>query len=103
MNAETEPARGRRLPGEFLRAQAVPLSLFFSLWFVYGIAVNSRNQVEFNLQHAGIEAIVERRHFYLEGSPTPKFQMQVYYYNGGKPFGDVFAHNGHQYAAKQPG
>ena len=29
--------------------------------------------------------------------------MKVYYYDGGKPFGDVFEHGGHQYAAKQPG
>lgn len=87
----------------FLRGHKVELTLFFCLWFVYGAAVNSRNQFEFNLQQAGVEALVERRHFYLEGSPTPRFQMQVYYYDGGKPFGDVFMRDGHQYAAKQPG
>ena len=87
----------------FLSGHKVELSLFFCLWFVYGAAVNSRNQFEFNLQQAGVEALVERHHFYLEGSPTPRFQMQVYYYDGGKPFGDVFLHDGHQYAAKQPG
>lgn len=86
-----------------MRRHKVELSLFFCLWFAYGAAANSRNQIEFNLQQAGVEAIVERHHFFLEGSPTPRFQMQVYYYDGGKPFGDVFAYNGHQYAAKQPG
>jgi hypothetical protein len=86
-----------------LRAHRVGLSLFFCLWVIYGAVVNSRNQYEFNLQQAGVEAVVERHHFYLEGSSTPRFQMQVYYYDGGKPFGDVFSHNGHQYAAKQPG
>ncbi|MGZ8845677.1 MAG: hypothetical protein ACXW3C_04355 [Pyrinomonadaceae bacterium] len=64
--------------------------------------MNSRNQSEFNLQHAGIEAIVERRNFYLEGSPTPRFQIKVYY-DGDKPFGDTFLYQGHQYPAKQPG
>lgn len=87
----------------FLRLHAVAISLFFSLWFIYGLAVNSRNQYEFNLQQAGVEALVERHHFYLEGSLTPRFQMRVYYYDGGKPFGDIFERNGHQYAAKQPG
>jgi hypothetical protein len=85
-----------------LRAPAVGISLFLCLWFVYGVTANSRNQFEFNLQHAGIEAMVERHHFYLEGSSTPRFQMKVYY-DGDRPFGDVFLYQGHQYAAKQPG
>lgn len=85
-----------------VRTHTIELSLFFCLWFSYGVTVNSRNQSEFNLQHAGIEAIVERRHFYLEGSPTPRFQIKVYY-DGDKPFGDTFLYQGHQYPAKQPG
>ena len=89
--------------GKFLRRHRIELSLFLCLWLVYGITANSRNQYEFNLQQAGVEAIVERHHFYLEGSATPRLQMRVYYYDGDKPFGDVFLHNGHQYAAKQPG
>ena len=97
-------ARAKILPvWNLLREHRVELFLFFCLWFAYGAAVNSRNQYEFNLQQAGVEAIVERHHFYLEGSSTPRLQMQVYYYDGNKPFGDVFAHDGHQYAAKQPG
>ena len=109
MNSETGLRSTSLRPGiissvwKFVRRRRVELSLFFCLWFVYGAAVNSRNQYEFNLQQAGVEALVERHHFYLEGSPTPRFQMQVYYYDGGKPFGDVFMLNGHQYAAKQPG
>jgi len=86
-----------------IRKHSVELSLFLCLWFIYGLAINSRNQFAFNLQQAGVEAIVERHHFYLEGSAAPRLQMKVYYYDGNKPFGDVFEHQDHQYAAKQPG
>ena len=86
-----------------IRKHSVELSLFLCLWFTYGLAINSRNQFAFTLQQAGVEAIVERHHFYLEGSAAPRLQMKVYYYDGDKPFGDVFEHHGHQYAAKQPG
>ena len=85
-----------------LRTHAVEISLLLCLWFAYGVTINSRNQFEFNLQQAGIEAIVERHHFYLEGSSTPRFQIKVYY-DGERPFGDTFLYQGHQYAAKQPG
>lgn len=103
MNSKAELSSSLAASVNFVRRHKVELSLFFCLWFAYGAAANSRNQFEFNLQQAGVEAMVERHHFFLEGSPTPRFQMQVYYYDGGKPFGDVFSHNGHQYAAKQPG
>src|SRR5438128_2182012 len=86
-----------------VRAHSVELSLFLCLWFSCGVVLNSRNQSSFNLQHAGIEAMVERRHFYLEGSSTPRLQMRAYLDNAGRPFGDVFMYRGHQYAAKQPG
>src|SRR5215510_596535 len=86
-----------------IRKHSLELSLFLCLWFTYGFVINSRNQLAFNLQQAGVEAIVERHHFYLEGSPTPRLQMKVYYYDGNKPFGDVFSHQDHEYAAKQPG
>jgi hypothetical protein len=86
-----------------IREHSIELSLFLCLWFAYGVALNSRNQSAFNLQQAGVEAMVERRHFYLEGSATPQLQMRPYYDDGGKPFGDVFMYRGHQYAAKQPG
>ncbi len=96
------PPGGASSLWRLLRSHAVELSLFFCLWFAYGITVNSRNQFEFNLQHAGIEAIVERHHFYLEGSLTPRFQIKVYY-DSDKPFGDTFLYRDHQYPAKQPG
>jgi hypothetical protein len=67
--------------------------LFLLLWFAYGVAVNSDNQFRFNLPHIGVEAMVERHQFYLEGSRVPELQ----------PFGDVFLYQGHKYAAKQPG
>lgn len=80
----------------------VELSLLLFVWTVYGLAINSANLSAFNLQQAGIEAMVERRQFSLEGSATPQFQIRVYY-DGDKPFGDTFMYNGRQYAAKQPG
>jgi hypothetical protein len=67
------------------------------------VAINSTNLNAFNLQQAGIEAMVERRQFSLEGSGTPHFKIKVYYYEDGRPFGDTFMYNGRQYAAKQPG
>lgn len=67
--------------------------LFLSLWLTYGVAINSANLLDFNLQQIGIEAIVERGHFFLEGSASPHLQ----------PLGDVFLYDGHKYAAKQPG
>lgn len=67
--------------------------LFLVLWFTYGVAINSRNLLEFNLQQIGVEAMVERGHFYLEGSTSPQLQTK----------GDVFEYGGHKYAAKQPG
>ena len=78
------------------------LSLFLFVWTVYGVAINSANLAAFNLQQAGIEAMVERRQFSLEGSPTPQLQIKVYY-DGDRPFGDTFMYSGRQYAAKQPG
>ena len=67
--------------------------LFLLLWFAYGVAINSDNQFGFNLPHIAVEALVERHQFYLEGSRVPELQ----------PYGDVFLHQGHKYAAKQPG
>jgi hypothetical protein len=67
--------------------------LFLVLWLAYGAAINSSNLVEFDLQQIGVESMVERGHFYLEGSTSPHLQTK----------GDVFEYNGHKYAAKQPG
>ena len=67
--------------------------LFLLVWLVYGLSINSRNLDAFNLQQMGVESIVERRSFYVEGSRTPQLQ----------PRGDVFDYQGHKYAAKQPG
>ncbi len=69
------------------------LLLFLSCWLFFGALINAKNMQDFNLQHIGIEAIVERHHFWLEGSPTPQLQTR----------GDVFRFNDHTYAAKQPG
>lgn len=69
--------------------------IFFVIfvWFVVGLTINSRNLDAFNLQQMGVEAIVERGVFYVDGSQSPKLQ----------PIGDVFDYQSHKYAAKQPG
>jgi hypothetical protein len=71
----------------------VEVVLFLFLWVAYGAAIDSDNLIKFNLQQIGVEAIVERHQFYLEGSDVPELQ----------PLGDVFLYQGHKYAAKQPG
>ena len=67
--------------------------LCLGLWILFGMLINDYDLESFNLQQMGIEAIVERGHLYVDGSPTPQLQ----------PRGDVFLHDGHLYAAKQPG
>jgi hypothetical protein len=69
--------------------------LFLTIWFAYGITINSGNLLSFGLQQAGIEAYVERHHLYLEGSQVKQLQVQ--------PVVDAFLYNGHIYPAKQPG
>jgi hypothetical protein len=69
--------------------------LFLTLWLGYGTLINSGNLVNFGLQQAGVEAYVERHHFYLEGSTVPALHVQ--------PVIDAFLHDGHIYPAKQPG
>ncbi|HKP93024.1 MAG TPA: hypothetical protein VJS88_03935, partial [Chthoniobacterales bacterium] len=68
--------------------------LFLTLWFGYGALINSENLVRFGLQQAGVEAYVERHHFYLEGSRVAALEPTVV---------DSFARGGHTYPAKQPG
>jgi hypothetical protein len=67
--------------------------LFLLLWFAYGAAINSSNLLDFDLQQVGVEAMVERGHFYLDHSLPSHLQSK----------GDVFTYEGHNYAAKQPG
>ncbi len=69
------------------------LLIFLLTWFAYGAAINSSNLTAFDLQQIGVEAMVERHHFYLEGGATPQMTTK----------GDVFRYNDHLYAAKQPG
>jgi hypothetical protein len=76
-----------------LKNYRLEIFLFLLVWLVYGLTINSRNLEAFNLQQMGVEAIVERGSFYVEGSRSPKLQ----------PLGDVFVYQGHKYAAKQPG
>jgi len=76
-----------------LSSRRLSLLLFLLLWFAYGAAINSSNLLDFDLQHVGVEALVERGHFYLEHSIPSQRQSK----------GDVFTYEGHNYAAKQPG
>jgi hypothetical protein len=69
--------------------------LFLTLWFAYGVAINSGNLNAFGLQQAGVEAYVERHHLYLEGSRVERLHVQ--------PIVDAFLYQGHIYPAKQPG
>jgi hypothetical protein len=76
------------------RTSATAIALFLVLWLANGVLINSSNLREFNLQQMGIEAIVERGHFYVEGSSAPELKPGDV---------DVFEYRGHWYAAKQPG
>jgi hypothetical protein len=69
--------------------------LFLTLWFAYGVAINSGNLEAFGLQQAGVEAYVERHHLYLEGSRVERLKV--------RPVVDAFLRKGHIYPAKQPG
>lgn len=73
----------------------IEVALFLTLWFGYGVLINSRNLEAFGLQQAGVEAYVERHHLYLEGSNVPQLRVQ--------PVVDAFSYDGHIYPAKQPG
>ncbi|MCA1622098.1 MAG: hypothetical protein LC795_23070 [Acidobacteria bacterium] len=93
---EDEKLGGTRAPaGPRPGTRRLECLLFLSLWLAYGVAVNSGNLEAFTLQQAGVEAYVERGHFYLEGSRVPAFQI--------KPVVDAFLFEGHVYPAKQPG
>jgi hypothetical protein len=45
----------------------IEIALFLFLSFACGAAINSHNLKSFNLQQIGVEAIVERHTFYLDG------------------------------------
>jgi hypothetical protein len=92
------PEKPARLPRHFnaksSRARLEWL-IFLTLWFAYGVAINSGNLNAFGLQQAGVEAYVERHHLYLEGSRVERLHVQ--------PVVDAFLYRGHIYPAKQPG
>ena len=79
--------------------------LFLILWGLYGSVTNLWDQYGYNLMHAGVEALVERGHFHLEGSGTPKFSQieKAEPAPGRDSSTDVFRHSGHLYAVKHPG
>lgn len=90
---QSDPVKTRLTTFGKLSSARLGVLLFLVLWFAYGAAINSSNLLEFDLQQIGVEAMVERGHFYLEGSTSPQLQTK----------GDVFEYRGHKYAAKQPG
>jgi hypothetical protein len=85
--------KGQRVSSGAVSMIRMEVLLFLLVWFAYGVVINSDNLLKFNLQQIGVEAIVERHQFYLEGSTAPELH----------PLGDVFFHQGHKFAAKQPG
>ncbi len=81
------------------------LFLFLIMWGLYGCVTNLWDQYGYNLMHAGVEALAERGHFYLEGSATPKFASlgRTVVELGRDASSDVFWRDGHLYPTKQPG
>lgn len=70
------------------------LLLFFVLcWCSSAIFINTGDLEQYTLQHAGVEALVERGTFTLGGSTVDRLRSP----------GDTFTLEGRQYAAKQPG
>jgi hypothetical protein len=69
----------------------VVMALF--TWFFLGLLIGSDELRTYSLQHAGVEALVERGTFDVSGSSTPEFAN----------VGDSFVVNGRRMAAKQPG
>jgi len=53
-----------------LSSRRLSLLLFLLLWFAYGAAINSSNLLDFDLQHVGVEALVERGSIKLEAGDT---------------------------------
>lgn len=75
--------------------QKLPFALVFFI-LAFGILasfINTNDTRAFNLQQAGIEALVERHHYYVDGSDTAEF----------KNVGDTVEFESHVYPAKQPG
>ena len=90
MSQRDEKLTGAQAPPEAGRSLArLEWLLFLTLWLGYGVAVNSGNLDAFTLQQAGVEAYVERRTLYLEGSSVPALQV--------RPVVDAFLYEGHVY------
>jgi hypothetical protein len=70
-----------------------PLILFLSVWLIYAAFTNSSDARNHNLQHAGVEALVERHTMYVDGSSSERFQK----------IGDAFWYDGRLYPLKAPG
>lgn len=71
----------------------LPLAVFCGVLGMIASTINEKTQRDFNLQHIGVEGLVERHTFALEGSKVPELL----------PLGDTFHFSGHTYAIKQPG
>ncbi|HET6372359.1 MAG TPA: glycosyltransferase family 39 protein [Candidatus Polarisedimenticolia bacterium] len=80
----------KRLAG-LLKADAA--LLFLVLWLVYGATITKYDLYDFTLQHAVVEALVERGTFQVGGSANPLL----------RDAGDKFEFEGKWLPAKQPG
>jgi hypothetical protein len=67
--------------------------LFVLVWLTYGAAIKSDELRAYNLQQAGIDALVEHGTLELGKSDNPRLKIR----------GDVFRFEGRLYPAKQPG
>jgi len=67
--------------------------LAFGVWLFYGMMIGSNDLRSYTLQHAGVEALVERHTFDVSGSSAPQLKNP----------GDTFWHRERLLAAKQPG
>lgn len=77
----------------------LPIQITLFLLFVgcLSLFINSNNINAHNLQQIGIESIVERGHFYLEGSKVPNLHASCY------PGSDTIPYKEHVYSSRQYG
>ena len=99
------PIQDTDMPPTLQQRRRWIISLFLAVWALYGMTTNLWDQYGYNLMHAGVEAIAERRTFCLLGSDTPKFAKigEEKPMPGRDASTDVFFYHGRLYPVKQPG
>jgi hypothetical protein len=91
---KTETGTVRNLPSIHSKPLTrVALLLALTVWLFSGSVMQRKDLELYALQHAGVEAIVERGTFDLSATQTPKF----------KKLGDTFSYEGRKLPQKYPG